>query len=191
MRTRFWVAVEPDLAERLDTLVAEKLTESADWWDHQLAEVKAITDRTERRAALGELRAERERRREDGTYFDTTSSVVVHHLLAELDARGWRTRHWRPIPHSDADLPGRRWGVVPGSRGLLSGRINVQVPHELAELLRRATWWTSEPATRRLQQLADFRTLTDTQLAERDRLRARVITTGDVLRAAANRALGA
>jgi hypothetical protein len=97
-------------------------------------------------------------------------------------------RRWRPIPHNEGELPGRRWGVTPNSRGELTTRLRVHLPADLGELIRRATWWTSAPATTRLQELAEIRTLSEDQLAERDRLRAQVVTTGDLIRAAAGRA---
>ncbi|WP_329073475.1 hypothetical protein [Amycolatopsis sp. NBC_01480] len=187
--TKFEVAVEDHVAERVGAVVEAHIEESTAWWSGQLAAVHAIGKPAVRRAELAKLRAERDRRRAAGEHFDTMSSVIVYQLLAVLDGKGWRGRRWRPIPHGEGELPGRRWGVAPNSRGYLSGRLRVHLPADLAELMRRATWWTSAPATTRLQELAGYRTLSADQLAERTRLRTQVITTGDLIREAADQLL--
>lgn len=187
--TKFEVAVEDGVAEQVGTVVQAHVDEAAAWWKTRLAQVQAIGAPAVRRSALADLRAERERRRAAGEHFDTMSAVIVHQLIAVLDEKGWRARRWRPIPHNEGELPGRRWGVAPNSRGELTGRLRVHLPADLAELVRRATWWTSAPATAKLQALAGFRTLSPDQLDERERLRAQVITTGDLIREAAERLL--
>jgi hypothetical protein len=190
--TRFVVAAKADVAARVEAVVARHVAASTTWWHDRRAEIAKIDDRALRRQARAELEQERARRRRDGTHFDTKSSVIVHHLLAELADRGWSTQRWRPIPRGQATLPGHPWGVDYSSRGVLDGRIGVQVPDDVAELLRRATWWTSKPAVERLQRLAAASTegqLTRAERADQSRLRRQVVTTGDVIRAAADRLL--
>jgi hypothetical protein len=114
--------------------------------------------------------------------------VLAPAVDAELDRRGWRTRKWPAVPHGEAALPGRRWGVE--NTRLLHGRLRIYLPDDLAELLRRATWHTSAPATRRLQQIAAAGPQLPKPLrAERAVLRGQVVTTGDVIRAAARHAV--
>lgn len=168
---------------RLHAIGAAHAERARVWWQHERARVSELATAHDRREALAELRAERDRRRTAGDHFDTESAIVAYYLTAELDARGWRQRSWRPIPHDAGRLPGRRWGSAATGE---SARLRVHLPDELGELLRRATWWTSRPATRKLQALADTGHV---GTATRDQLAAEITTTGDLLRSALHAAV--
>ncbi|MDS0140604.1 MULTISPECIES: hypothetical protein [unclassified Amycolatopsis] len=184
MSPKFVVAVEKGSAERVNAAV----TETGDWWRAQLRRVHLIPDPAERRRERARVEGERDRRRREGLYRDNVSAVILHHLLAELGARGWLGREWQPVPHGEASLPGRPWGVERGSRGSLRSKLTVSVPDDVAELIRRATYWASAPAVRRLQQLSSLeRPITRSELEEQAKLRAKIVTTGDLIRAAIDR----
>jgi hypothetical protein len=188
MVVRFVVAVRPDLVDQVAAMVAAHIEPCLDWWETRLEAAQAIERAADRRQALGELRRERDRRRRAGLHFDSPSAVLAPAVQAELDRRGWSTRKWPAVPHGEAALPGRRWGVE--NALLLHGRLRIYLPDDLAELVRRATWHTSAPATRRLQQIAAAGPLLPKPLrAERTELRSKVVTTGDVIRAAARHAV--
>ncbi|WP_460443529.1 hypothetical protein [Amycolatopsis stemonae] len=121
MSTRFVVAVAEDVAERVEAALALHVEASSVWWRTQQDRVRRIPDPGERRQARAVLEAERARRRRDGLHFDTKSSVIVHHVLAELAERGWTGRRWKPVPDGQAVLSGHPWGVERDSRGVLGG----------------------------------------------------------------------
>ncbi|KGI79307.1 hypothetical protein IL38_24315, partial [Actinopolyspora erythraea] len=120
------------------------------WWEQELEHALAITDPSERRNVLRELRQKRDHLRAEGQLWDTASAVITYYLTLELDDRGWLHRRWRAVPAHEAEMPGRRWGVT--SSGW-QARLRVHLPDDLGDRLRRATYWTSLPATRRLQEL--------------------------------------
>lgn len=185
---KFEVAIWPDLLADLDAMAAALAPPAEEWWQAGREAALALDSPANRRQALANLRDERDRRRAAGEHFDTRSSIVAYHLRAELDQRGWRSRTWPPVPRGEASMSGRRWGVP--NNGTLSATLAVHLPDEDGELLRRATWKVSAPATRRLQQIAKMgRRLPRPVQEERARLRAQVITTADVIRAAAKAAV--
>lgn len=181
---RFEVAIWPDVLASLDRMAAALSEQAEQWWQQRREVALAMDAPADRRAALAALREEREQRRAAGQHFDTRSSIIAYHLRAELDQRGWRGRQWPPAPRGEVTMPGRRWGVP--NDGTLSETFAVYVPDGDGELLRRATWKVSAPAVRRLQQIATMGPrLPRPVRQERDQLRGRVITTADVIRAAA------
>ncbi|MBE1580518.1 hypothetical protein ACFORH_39075 [Amycolatopsis roodepoortensis] len=179
------VAVARGVVDR----VAESVDpEASEWWAAELDRVRAIRAATERREARAALEEERDRRRRGGEHNDTNSAVVLYQLLVELDSRGWLHRDWDPVEPGHARLGGRPWGVQRGSRGELPERLQVWLPEDVFEVLRRSTWHVSAPSVRRLQQLASLpRPLSEAQVYEAARLRREVVTTADVVRSAANR----
>lgn len=185
---RFEVAVWPGLLADLDAMAAAHSEAAEQWWQQRREGALAIDPPAERRTALAALRDERERRRAAGLHFDTRSSIVAYHLRAELERRGWRGRTWPPVPRGEVTMPGRRWGVA--NDGTLSATFAVYVPDGDGEILRRATWKVSFPAVRRLQQIAGMGPRLPLPVRqERARLRGQVVTTADVIRAAATAAI--
>lgn len=181
---RFEVAIQPTVLADLDMMAAALRDQADQWWQDGREAALALLSPAERRQALVALREARDLRRAAGQHFDTRSSIVAYHLHTELDQRGWLRRTWPPVPRGEATMPGRRWGVA--NHGMLSATFAVHVPDSDGELLRRATWKVSAPAVRRLQQIAHMGPrLPRPVRQERDRLREQVITTGDVIRAAA------
>jgi hypothetical protein len=108
---------------------------------------------------------------------------------------------------------------APMGEGGYTARVSVNLPHSLGETVRRAAYWTSKAAVEALQDWADqWGDGVDVALREaerngvpaelalmsaagrpsspqsaleiRDRLRSQVLTTGDLLRAAIERAAG-
>ncbi|MFE7212526.1 hypothetical protein ACFU93_21530 [Streptomyces sp. NPDC057611] len=109
---------------------------------------------------------------------------------------------------------------APMGEGGYTGRVSVNLPYNLGDTVRRAAYWTSKAAVEALQEWADhWGDGVDAALREaerngipaelalmsaagrpsapqsaleiRDRLRAQILTTGDLLRAAIERATGA
>lgn len=179
---KFEIAVEPEQLAAVGEVADLYAEEAAQWWDASIRLAKEAEGSAGRRQALVELRAERDRRRVTGVHLDTRSAMLAHFVRGEFDRRGWSGRTWRPVPRGEASMPGRRWGV--GNDGTLTASLAVHLPDDVGELLRRATWHVSAPATRRLQELAEVWPLTGEGLLERARLRGQVVTTGDVIRAA-------
>lgn len=185
---RFEVAVRPEMLAELDAMAAEYKPAAEEWWQTARAAALAVVSPAERRQALAELREERRGRRASGQYFDTRSSIVAYYLHAELDRRGWLARRWPQVPRGEASMSGRRWGIL--NDGTLTSALAVHVPSADGELLRRATWKVSAPATRKLQRLALMGDELPPALAlQQARLRAQVVTTAAVIRAAVTEAL--
>lgn len=196
-----------------DKVAAERKRER-EWWHDQLDEVLLIASPEQRRLRRAALEAERRRRRESGETLATNDALLRHYLAKVLADNGW-DRRYKPVPKGEASLPGRRWGVSPGRTGDGNGRLGCHLPVKLWEQVRRAAYWTSLPHARALQRWqARFgdgprRTAcaetTDSRpgktkealrrgprQADMDRRRyhrAKIVTSGDILRAAANEAI--
>lgn len=156
----------------------------ADWQARRAAAYELPTS-TERRQALTKLHAERSQRRAEGTWWDSQAAIMTAHLRTDLAARGWLDRSWRPVPHHADRLPGRRTGVPAHRAGpRWTGRLVLDLPDHLDRPLVRGAYWTSRPATRRLQAWLDHHPYPHDpqEQAELDELRAGITTTGDVLR---------
>lgn len=184
------MALPARMRRDLDAMAADLAPAAHQWWADQHARALTIEAATERRQALAELREERDRRRLTGLHFDTRSAIVAFYVREEMDARGWRSRRWPPVRSGEASMAGRRWGSPNRSEGEFDASLAVHLPDGDGELLRRATWRVSAPATRRLQQIGQIiGPVPRAVRQERDQLVATVITTGDVIRAAVERAL--
>ncbi|MFF0747432.1 hypothetical protein ACFYVL_44335 [Streptomyces sp. NPDC004111] len=156
-----------------------------------------------------ELRAERAALRESGELRGSQDLVVAHGVREVVEARGWADREWPAVPDTTAaGVPGRPVGTghgrvrarpVPGVQGPHE-TLTIRLPADLATLVRTACHVTSQPAVEALIQWqavwGDGPRATDdpdqdplrpltadgAALAERSRLRAQVITLGDVIR---------
>jgi hypothetical protein len=180
---KFELVIEAARLATLNEIAAVHAERAAEWWEDGLAAARSLDSPAERRHALAQLREERKQRRKAGQHFDTRSALVAFYIRAELDRQGWAGRSWRPVPPGESAMPGRRWGV--SNDGHLTADMSVSLPYEDGDLLRRATWHVSAPATRRLQQIAKMTGgLPRPVREERDRLRREVVTTADVIRAA-------
>ncbi len=180
---KFELVIETARLTALNELAAVYAEQAAEWWEDGLAAAHALDSPADRRHALAQLRERRKDRRKAGQHLDTRSALVAFYVRAELDQRGWSGRTWRPVPPGESAMPGRRWGVA--NDGQLTADISVSLPYEDGELLRRATWNVSAPATRRLQQIAKLTGgLPWPVREEQARLRREVVTTADVIRAA-------
>lgn len=183
---QFTVAIEPGNLAQLDEVVTGYAAPARAWWQQQRAAILSRPSSAAAcRQALAELRVERFRRRLAGELFDTRSSLIAYHLRQELDRRGWLHRRWPAVPRGESTLPGARWGVP--HEGGRSARMVVELADADGERLRRATWHTSAAATRQLQARSWLSFLQ----AERLALQREIVTTGDLLRAAAYAAIAA
>ena len=143
------------------------------WWAEQQAWAHEAAPR-ERRERLAQIRVERARLREQGVLLGSRDTVMASELEAELAERGWLHRRWRPVPAGSEEIPGRPWGRANlPERGQV--RLALKLPAPLVRTLRRGCYWSSRPAVARVMA-------GDRSAAEA------VVTTGDVLRAAAERA---
>jgi len=146
----------------------------------------------ERARVRGEARAHLEALRHRGALCDSIDVLMTHAVRAELGERGWD--HPWPPPPPTAPRSGR-W---PGSRDRSWPEvISMRLPAELAERLQAACAHVSMPAIVELREWRDahpevITAAGDPDLyAEYERLAARVITPGDVLRAAIDKELPA
>lgn len=182
------VAVEPADLDRLDELVREQRAAESRWQaaaEEGLAGLRGAA----LRAARARIRAERNRRREDGRHRVTRWRLLAPALSAELEERGL-LREWDPVP---AGAPGAEQtvgGVGPkGGRGL-TGRLCVTLPDVLAVPLQRGVYWGNRPHVAALKAWNDrwgswpSSTATAEALDERARLAAQITTTGHILRTA-------
>jgi len=191
------VASEPCYVEALAAKAKYLRRRDREWWRTRHNRVKGIADPGERRQALAELYAERDRLRLAGELFDSASAIVAHYLRAELIARGWWDKRWPAPRRGLGAMPGRRWGSPDNPNGpswqpgrdasdhdeaapdtSWSARKCVSLDPGLVDRLQRATLKVSEPATRLLQA------------GIRPGGGQRVVTTGEVLRAVLIRATG-
>lgn len=191
MATYFEPPAEPCKVEALHFAAARHAERTEEWWRPRHRAAKRVLPVTARREALAALEKERTRLQGAGELFGSASAVITHYVRAEMDRKGWLARSWRVVKNDEARLRGRRWGVPNNPMKDWTARLRVYLPDDLAEQLRRATWWTSAPATRELLRL---RVLDPSGVDPRlDKRRAKaladIVTTGDVLRAALDAAV--
>lgn len=165
------LAVQPCYADALTAKAAHLRRRARAWWQPRHREASRTPGAEARRQALAELYAERDGLRQGGELLDSAAAIVIHHLRGEIAARGWE-RRWKPIPRGQDKMPGRRWGSPDNPGRDWTARVCLSVDGDLVDLLHRATWWTSLPATRALQQDGFMPPGVHP-----------VVTTGDVLRA--------
>jgi hypothetical protein len=186
------VVLHVDVAAAVRAVAAAGAEEVEAWWAQRREVIEAAGSDAERAAVRAAAYAELEARQAAGELLGSVSALLRFHLVAELEARGWWGRSYDPVPDGAARVPGRRPGS-PNRRYRAS--FGLLVPDELGEQVRRGAFWASAPAYATLRTWRDRYGPTGArpgraELAERDRIAARVITVGDVLRAAADRAAG-
>ncbi|MGW9440637.1 hypothetical protein [Streptomyces sp. NPDC055607] len=219
VRMKFHVALTTTSLKRLNQHAEAELKREREWIAERRRE--RLTSDMPRRAAAAvrrEIRAEAALMRREGIFGGTRDDLVTRAVREELRARGL-DRDWPEPPAGAVDAPGRRWGTPasqPWKTGGYSGRVTVNLPHDLGETVRRAAYWTSEEAAEALQEWADFwgdgpeaaarkaereglpeelvllateghPSAPQSALEIRDRLRQRILTTGHILRASIDR----
>ncbi|MEO6091044.1 MAG: hypothetical protein ABIQ18_48865 [Umezawaea sp.] len=149
-----------------------------------------LPTRAERRAALAALHADRIRRRRAGELLDTASALFEHGLRHEVEARGWAGRRWRAAPVGVTEMPGRRPGSTDNPnapRGAWRQRKADDDPTPVPDWSDELSF-TVDPALARLvRDAVTATTARDVEAAQAGSAR-RVLTTGDVWRAAVYRA---
>ncbi|WP_285647017.1 hypothetical protein [Lentzea sp. NBRC 102530] len=160
-----------------------------EWTRDRRAEVDSIRPLVKRRAALGVFNRRRRALLDSGEAFGTASAIITFYVLEQFELRGWN-KAWRVVPDGQAELRGRRYGVQNNPLKDWTGLLRIYLPDDVAEQLRRATWWTSWPATRELLRLRELdpQGLNASVNRRRQRVLERIVTTGDVLRAALDEA---
>ncbi|MEV6527788.1 hypothetical protein AB0M43_38290 [Longispora sp. NPDC051575] len=182
---QFVIAAPVELVDALAELVEPLAEVERSWLERSRAAAWARPG-VERRDALAAVDDQLLLLRERGELLGTQGAVVAHHLRAILREEGWDVRTWRAVPAGVKRLPGRPLGR--GERQLADGdrggpaRLVVMLPDDLGDLVRRIAYRVSRPAVVKLAGKV--------ARAERERLRGEVLTTGDLIRAAALRALG-
>lgn len=202
----------------LESRTAHSALLARQWWQRTWGTV--IDTAADNRARAGirtEALADKVARVASGELAFSRNDVLRHELVTLLREIEWDRRRWKPLPQGVASAPGRRWG----SRGakikaealLYTAHVHVDTSDEVAELIRRGCYWSSEQATAALQRWYDrhgrgpahasdlpegvrglymlvtlMNPLTEEQLEERDGWRAMVITPGDLLRTVVARA---
>jgi hypothetical protein len=125
--------------------------------------------------------------RRNGIVLDTLASAIEWGARQELAARGWD--HDWPAPAREAFARGR-W---PGSTDeAVPKRIHVRVDADLEAQVRAACWATSAEAITALRTWRDDhpdKVYQIRELAKYNALAEQVTTTGDIWRAAVNRAV--
>ncbi|MFJ2087492.1 hypothetical protein ACIOBK_33545 [Micromonospora chokoriensis] len=210
MTAQFVVAVEEEVLLAVRARVAREAALEQRWWQQRREELGVQwLHGSRRRQALAELRQDRRRRREAGEYLPTQRHLLTFFVRQALADRGWN-RRYDPIPVGEQGMPGRPLGRSPLSvlsAGLgLTERLYVELPDVVGEQVRRAAYWESAEAVRKLLAWADrygkgpaaegaegfaaeMRQAmgmgpSAEALRQRDELRRQVLTTGDILRCA-------
>lgn len=215
----FVVAVPEGSLAGLAAVVAVERDVEAAWLARERGRVPADATGRERAEAARAIRAERAARRAAGELAGTRDLVVGRALRAVLAERGW-AREWPTPPDGELDAPGRRIGRAGPDDVAGPERLTVRLPVDLAQTARRAAYWTSAPAVAQLREWADrwgdgpdvvltraARAGVPGELAlftaaaakrpdadallDRARLRAQIVTTGDLIRAAVAHAIPA
>jgi len=197
------------LAEAVAARVEVAAAAEAAWWKQRRDELDAAAETEgwstgQLAAARRRLAAEHAELRAAGVLRGARGAWVLPAVREVLAERGWLTRRWRPVP--PGARRGRPWGAADAG---YRAQVVLQLPDELAELLVRACWWTSAPAVATLQQWYDQHgdhwrgerhggrrgwsgsAPSQADLAARNRAAARIVTTGQVLREALQRAVSA
>ncbi|SCL12946.1 hypothetical protein GA0070616_0073 [Micromonospora nigra] len=216
MTVQFVVAVEEEVLLAVRARVAREVELEQQWWQQRRVElgVQGLHG-SRRREALAELRRDRRRRREAGECLPTQRHLLTFFTRRTLAEQGW-ARAYDPVPAGERGMPGRPLGRSPLSDlsiGVgLTERLYVELPSEVGEQVRRAAYWESAEAVRELLAWADrygrgpaaegaegfaaeLRQAmglgpSAEALRRREELRRRVLTTGDILRRAAQAAGG-
>lgn len=202
---RFVIAVPEDVPGRLDAVVRRARELEDAWWSGRVERARAVRPApgqltaAARRQATAAAWQERHQHRAAGHLLGSRDRLVAHAVTLELAARGW-DHDWPPVPDPAATTPGRRWGTVPLR---LRAKISLELPSRLGDQVRSAAYWTSAEAVEQLQAWhdrygrgpaggdPDAPRAGVEALTERDRWRARVTTTGDIIRAGIIRAITA
>ncbi|MFJ3882433.1 hypothetical protein ACIPW5_33940 [Streptomyces sp. NPDC090077] len=201
------VAVPPTDLERLDAFVEAQQSAELRWQAcaEQPADVlrlngpelRAVLRGAPRRAAQARLRAGRQERRESGLHRPTRALVLAPGLRAELEQHGL-LREWEPVPADAATSGQTLGGTGPYAGAGLTGRLVVALPEPLWAPLTRGVYWSNRPHVQALQAWTDRwgpgpaagRSAAPPEaLAKRERAAAQAVTTGNVVRAALERAL--
>jgi hypothetical protein len=203
---RFNVAVPEGTRDALDqALRAHRDAERA--WLEDRRERAAFLMGRQRREALRQIRIDLAAERDAGRLLGTRGALLTHHLRAVLTERRL-DRRWPPIPPGTI-RSGRPTGRSHSAHSYLwPERVNVDLPDDLAEQMQRAAHHTSAKAAAELEAFADrwgkgpllatntLELLTAAlggtpsadDLQRRRDLRAKITTTGDLLRAAIHHA---
>jgi hypothetical protein len=166
----------------------------------------------ERRLAMAAVKAEAKRRREAGEFLPTIAELMDHYLRRVLAKKGW-DREYEPVDESLLSMGGRPIGVSPhdARAGDGKGVLDFNVEPKLFTQVRTAAHRESEAAVKELQKWHDrfgdgpgpgdrgddlaalafvFQQLAGSgpkqaDMARRDELRNKIITSGDIVRMAA------
>ncbi|SDN13357.1 hypothetical protein SAMN04488074_1366 [Lentzea albidocapillata subsp. violacea] len=146
------------------------------WWRRRTDELQAEAGSyKEYRRLLAKATHERAELRRSGKLIDSMSALVGSHLRHEMSARGW-DHPWPKLAPGMGSVGGRRMGspTVQWPATFL-----VTIDEQLVDQMQRATHKVSEEAVQYLaaghQKVPDWM--------------HPVVTTGDVMRAAVNRAI--
>ncbi|NUT51055.1 MAG: hypothetical protein HOV94_27680 [Saccharothrix sp.] len=185
MRHTVQVNVEPWAGEALRSKAAFLAAKA----DQEYAEQMALADllpRAKRRAELARLYAERIRRRRAGELLDTASALFEHGLRREVESRGWHRRRFRAAPEGLVEMPGRRPGSTdnPAAPRFHRRRRPEDEPPAPVPEWSDSMAFTIAPELARLVRDAVTAVTADQVAAVQAGLRDRVMTTGDVWRAA-------
>lgn len=218
---RFFVAVHKGTLEALDVVVQAAIKHEREWWEERVKAAKEIGQagaaaghRGALRAALAEARAERAQLRAAGELVGSRDRLMSHTASQVLARKGWDV-DWPPLPTGAGSERGRRWGVTPADPPYAE-RLSLDLTESVGTQVRTAAHWVSAEAVQHLQEWfdrwGDGPAATDREdapvatagliahalhapryedLAERDAWRARIVTSGDILRMAADAALAA
>ncbi|MFJ3221317.1 hypothetical protein ACIPLC_36040 [Kitasatospora sp. NPDC086801] len=158
---QYTVAVAEERLMLLDRVAKMAARQERDWLAEQRREHLGLraSKLAAARRATRELLASK---RESGELAGSRDWLLVPGVRAQLAARGWDQRKFKPIP-AGALAAGRRWGTDPGrysgqhdeGETKFLARLGLRLPHDLGERLARAVYWHNAKIEAQLQQWAD------------------------------------
>jgi len=188
MRT-FKVRCDASLAQRFEAVAALAAEAEAVWVaeKRQQIDVDAAAygwSTAQHSQARRDLRARQAQLRRAGELRGTHGLTLLPALRAQLAERGWLTRRWRNVPPGAGH--GRPWGAP--DQGF-RGKVILQLPDDVAQVVLRGSYWSSLPHVRRLQEWTDRNSVSrarvsQPQLETRRQISAKIVTAHDVLRQA-------
>jgi len=185
------VNVEPWAGQALRHKTAFLAWRADGEYEQRRFEAELLPTRAERRAALAALYADRIRRRRAGELVDTASALFEQGLRREVEARGWAGRRWRAAPSGVAEMPGRRPGSTDNPnapRGSWRLRTADDEPAPVPDWSDDLSFTIDPVLARLVRDAVTATTARDVEAVQAGSVQ-RVLTTGDVWRAAVYRAI--
>jgi hypothetical protein len=168
--------------DRLDTRAKVAATAASAWAAPWLDYVAEAHNRVERDLRDKEYKQARAAATRAGEIARTRQDLLRQGLRRHIAEQGWRVEDWPPVP-AGAAPEGRPWGAEHRGWNLV---LDVYLDDADSDLITRVGFATSKEPRAKLIAWADIwgtgQDAPQAAIAERDQLRAQLLTTSDILR---------